>query len=107
MWHSGRAREPGKTRFGGHVREAPHNYILPGNEAIAGTTKAAMRRTVRIRGRGALLLATVGLLVCTPGSSGAQEKTAQQADSRGASSQQPLQRRRRRRLALTHPFQES
>lgn len=47
-----------------------------------------MIRTARICGRGALLLAAAGLMVCLAGSSLAQEKTAQQTDSSVASSPQ-------------------
>ena len=48
-----------------------------------------MGRTVRICLRGALSLAAIGLMVCAPGSLRAQEKTAQQTNSPGASSPQP------------------
>jgi hypothetical protein len=54
-----------------------------------GAARIAMRRTARIRGQGALLLAAAGWMVCAPGSSRAQEKTSQQADSSAASSPQP------------------
>jgi hypothetical protein len=48
-----------------------------------------MRRTVRIRGLGALLLAAAGWMVCAPRSARAQEKTVQQGDSPGASLPRP------------------
>jgi hypothetical protein len=54
-----------------------------------GAARTAMRRTARIRGRGALLLAAAGWMVCPPVSSLAQVKTAQQTDSSAASSPQP------------------
>jgi hypothetical protein len=54
-----------------------------------GAAGTAMRRTVRICLRGALSLAAIGLMVCAPGSLRAQEKTAQQTNSLGASSPQP------------------
>jgi hypothetical protein len=65
------------------------DYTRSGNAARTGAAREAMRRTVRIRGRGALLLAAAGMLVCVPGSSRAQEKTAQRTDSPEPGSQQP------------------
>jgi hypothetical protein len=62
----------------------PHDYTLSGNEEKTGRDRAAMRGTARIRGRGALLLVAAGWMVSAPGSSHAQEKTAQQVDSQGA-----------------------
>jgi hypothetical protein len=67
----------------------PRDYTLSGNEENIEAGRAAMRRTVGIRRRAALLLAAAGLTVCAPGSARAQEKTAQHADSPGTGSQQP------------------
>src|SRR5580693_4999260 len=68
----------------------PHDYTLSEN---AEAPRAAMKGTVRMRGRGALLLAAVGWMVCAPGSSRAQEKTVQQRGSSGTGSRQPASTR--------------
>jgi hypothetical protein len=68
----------------------PHDYTLSEN---AEAPRAAMKETVRMRGPGALLLAAVGLMVCAPGSSRAQEKTVQQTGSSGTGSRQPASTR--------------
>lgn len=67
----------------------PHDYTLSENEEKTEAARTAMRRTVRVFGRGALFLAVAGLLVCAPGSSRAQEKTTQQTDPSVVNSQQP------------------
>jgi hypothetical protein len=84
----------------------PHDYTLSGNEEKTGRDRAAMRGTARIRGRGALLLVAAGWMVSAPGSSHAQEKTAQQVDSQGAGRRQ-LPRSRTHRSAQVPPRRES
>jgi hypothetical protein len=67
----------------------PRDYTHSGKEEKTEADRAVMRGTVRICGRLALVLAAAGWMVCAPGFSRAQEKTAQQADSPGRGSQQP------------------